>query len=133
MVRNEFVSRFNTLYLGDSLLRSVEFKIPEAECRLTFGAGMVLKAGGGSIFEPEATFAPALLRLQGVRSVIWDEKTYQFNSTVVDFGAEVSGEGEYIEFYFTLTGGSDPDAFMVTVKFIAKAFEFGPAQGDSGC
>ncbi|WP_338873172.1 hypothetical protein [Myxococcus stipitatus] len=66
MVRTEFVSRFNDLYLGDSLLQSVEFKIPEAECRLTFSAGKVLKAGGGSIFEAEARFAPALLRLQGV-------------------------------------------------------------------
>ncbi|QSQ17732.1 hypothetical protein [Myxococcus landrumensis] len=131
MDRNEIVSCFNTLYLGDSLLQRVEFRIPEAECRLTFNAGKVLKAGGGSIFEPEARFAPALLSLHGVRSVIWDEKTYQFNSTVVDFGAALSGDGEHIEFHFALSGGTDPDAFLVKLTFIAKAFEFGPAAGCS--
>ncbi|WP_257450598.1 hypothetical protein [Archangium lipolyticum] len=129
MERTKIISRFNTLYLGDSLLQQVELKIGEAECLLKFNAGKVLRAEGASIFDAEARFAPALLRLQGVRSITCEGGRYQLNSTVVDFGAVASADREYIEFYLDLTGGTDPDAFMVKVKFEAKAFEFGPAEG----
>jgi hypothetical protein len=126
MDRTEIVTRFNRLYLGDSLLQQVELKIGEAECRLTFNAGKVLKAEGGSIFEPEAKFAPAVLRLQGVRSISCEGGRYQLNSTVLDFGATPSEDRVHIDFYFDLTGGTDPDAFMVKVKFEARGFDFGP-------
>lgn len=127
MDRAEIVSRFNRLYLGDSLLQRVEVKIGEAECRLTFNSGNVLKAEGASIFDPEAKFAPAMLRLRGLRSISGEGATrYQLNSTVVDFGAATGRNPDYIEFYLVLTGGTDPDAFMAKVTFEAKDFDFGP-------
>jgi len=128
MDRTEIVREFNRLYLGDSLLQQVVLDIMEATCRLKFNAGKVLKAERASIFEPEAKFEPASLRFQGVRSLSCAGGPYQLNSTVVDFGAAPSGDRDYIEFYFDLTGGTDPEAFMVQVKILAKYFEFGPVE-----
>ncbi len=129
MDRTEMMTGFNRLYLGDSLLQQVELKIVDAECRLRFNAGMVLKAKEASIFEPEAKYAPAVLRLEGVRSITFEGGRYQLNSTVVDFGAVPGTDCDHIEFYFDLTGGVDPDAFLVRLKFEAKAFAFGPVEG----
>lgn len=128
MDRTEIVREFNRLYLGDSLLQQVVLDISEATCWLRFNAGKVLRVEGASIFEPEAKFEPALLRFQGVRSLCCEGGPYQLNSSVVDFGAASSGNGDYIEFYFDLTGGTDPEAFMVKVKVLAKEFEFGPVE-----
>lgn len=129
MDRTDLVREFNRLYLGDSLLQQVVLDIGEAKCQLRFNAGKVLKAEGASIFEPEAKFEPALLRFRGVRSLYCEGGPYQLNSTVVDFGAAPSGDGDYIEFYFDLTGGTDPEAFMVKLKVLAKYFEFVPVEG----
>jgi hypothetical protein len=120
---------FNRLYLGDSLLQQVVLDIGEAKCQLKFNAGKVLKAEGASIFEPEAKFEPAFLRFRGVRSLCCEGGPYQLNSTVVDFGAAPSEDSDCIEFYFDLTGGTDPEAFMVKVKVLAKYFEFAPVEG----
>ncbi len=125
MERNETVSLFNRLYLGDSLLQKVELVTGEAEARLIFNAGKRLKTQGGSIFEPEAAFAPAVLLLQGVRSISCEGSSYQLNSTVVGFGAGPCDDDPYIDFWFELTGGTDPEAFMVKMKVVAKGFTFG--------
>lgn len=125
MERAAIIKRFNTLLsLADSLLGVLELRTGEAECRLKFDFARVLRAEGASIFDPEAVYKPASLRLFGVRSIVFSG-TYQLNSTVVDFGAEPSDEDDFIEFYFDLTGGSDPDAFLVRLKILAKEFEFG--------
>ncbi|WP_224241737.1 hypothetical protein [Hyalangium gracile] len=129
MDRTQIVTNFNALYLGDSLLQQVELKIGDAECRLKFNSGKVLEAEGASIFEPKEMFAPAVLRLQGIRSITCEGGRYQLNSTVVDFGAVISKEHEYIDFYFELSGGTNPDAFLVKLKFEAMSFDFGPEQG----
>jgi hypothetical protein len=51
---------------------------------------------------------------------------YQLNSTVVGFGAsEAANAQQYVEFSFDLTGGHDPEAFLVKVRIVAKDFEFG--------
>jgi len=52
----EVVSRFNRLYLGDSLLLKVELNTGGSECKLTFNAGSVLRAEDTNTFEPEARF-----------------------------------------------------------------------------
>jgi hypothetical protein len=124
----EVISRFEAIYLGDSLLEVIELRTADAECRLTFNAGKVLKADGSSIFEPEATFEPACLALLGVRSLHCEGGPYQLNATVVGFGAEPGSVPGFIEFYLDLTGGIDPAAFMVRMTFLATHFEFGPAK-----
>jgi hypothetical protein len=121
------VSRFNSLYIGDSLLERLELNTQGAECHFRFTMAKVLAAEGASIFEPLAKYEPGWLRLSGVRSISFDQG-YQLNSTVVDFGAVDHGDGEYIEFYFDLTGGTDPDAFLVRLTILAKDFELGPDQ-----
>jgi hypothetical protein len=111
------ISRFNILYIGDSLLERLELNTQEAACHLRFSMARVLEAEGASIFEPRARYEPAWLRLSGVRSIRFD-RGYQLNSTVVDFGAIDHGDGEYIEFYFELTGGVDPAAFLVKMTIL---------------
>jgi hypothetical protein len=125
MERAEIITRFNTLVsLGDALLQVVELRTGEAECRVKFDFARKLKAEGASIFDPEENFEPASLCLRGVQSIVCDG-TYQLNSTVVDFGAAPSGDREFIEFYFELSGGTDPDAFLVKVKILATDFQLG--------
>lgn len=128
MDRSKIAREFNRLYLGDSLLQQIVLDIGEAKCQLKFNAGKVLESEGASIFEPEARFEPALLRFQGVHSLCCEGGPYQLNSTVVDFGAAPRGDSDYTEFYFDLTGGADPDAFLIKMKVLAKYFEFGDAE-----
>lgn len=125
--RAEVIERFNRLSLADSMLEVIEIRTGKAECRMKFESGGVLRSEGASIFDPkafEAVYEPALLRFLDVRSMVCGG-AYQLNSTVVDYGAEPSVNREYIEFYFDLTGGSDPEAFLVRLKFLAKDFELG--------
>lgn len=125
MDRARLASTFNELYLGDSLLEAIELKTAQAECRLRFNAGKILKGNGASIFDPKARFEPALLCLHGVRSIACGG-VYQLNSTVVDFGAAATADGQYVDFYFDLTGGTDPDAYLVRINIVARSFDFGP-------
>ncbi len=125
MNRPEILRRFNTLYLGDSVLQQVILETGGAQCLLRFNVGKVLKGEGASIFDPEAGFEPALLRLHDVKSVEFRGGAYQLNSTVVDFGASPSEDSDYIEFAFELTGGIDPKSFMVEFRVIARNFEIG--------
>ena len=111
----------------------MELSIEGGMCRLLFDRGSILKSEGASIFDPEARFAPALLTLSGLRSISCEgAKAYQLNCCVVGFRAAVSNESDYIEFAFDLTGGIDPDSFMVKVTFVAKNFEFGPFSNEQG-
>jgi len=83
-----------------------------------------LQAEDGNIFEPAERFAPARLRLLGLTAISCDGGGYHLNATVVDFGVEL-GANEFLMFYFDLTGGWDPDAFVVRLRFTAKDFSFG--------
>jgi len=125
MTTAEIARRFNLIYIGDSLLELLELRTGEAECHLRFNMAKVLEAEGANIFEPRAKYEPAWLRFLGVRSISFD-RSYQLNSTVVDFGAIDHGDGAHLEFYFDLTGGVDPDAFLVKVRILAKDFDLGP-------
>ena len=127
MDRLGIVREFNRPYLGDSLLQQVVLNTGAASCGLTFDGVRRLKAEGASIFDPEATFTPALLRFRGVRSIDRDGAAYQLNSTVIGFGAAPVGDGDLIEFHFVLTGGHDPEAFMVRLNISVVGFDFGPA------
>ena len=118
--------RFNSLVaLDDSLLQVVELKTGLAECRLVFDFARLLKAEGSSVFDPEAVYRPACLALFGVRSISFDGMLYQLNSTVVGHGAAPASVKGFVEFYFDLTGGTDPDAFMARMKIVARDFTFG--------
>lgn len=119
------MSRFNRLYLGDSLLQRILVDTAEARCLMRFSSGKVLKGDGSSIFDPEARFEPAQLVVSGVRSIGFDGGLYQLNATVVDFGAVLANVTGYVELFFDLTGGSDPSAFMVRMKIVARDFRFG--------
>lgn len=121
------VANFELVYIGDSLLKVLEIQTGGATCRLRFDAGMVLSPGSMDIFQPEEKFAPAFLNIFGVRSLTFDG-SYQLNSTVVGFGAEALAGGEYVEFYFVLTGGTDPDAFMVKLRIVGRSFTFGSGE-----
>lgn len=123
-VASDTLARFNCLYLGDSVLQKVVIDVAAGECVLEFHAGKVLHAENENIFEPVEKFAPARLRLLELTAISCDGGGYQLNSTVVDFGAEL-GANESLVFYFDLTGGWDPDAFVVRLKFVAKNFSFG--------
>ena len=107
------------------MLQQFVMETAEAQCRLRFNSGKVLKSEGTSIFDPETKFEPALLHLHAVKSICWEPTSYQLNSTVVDFGAVPSTDNGYIEFYFDLTGGTDPESFLVRVKVLARDFAFG--------
>ena len=50
---------------------------------------------------------------------------FQLNATIIECDATPLPDGEHVEFAFTLTGGSDPDAFVVTLRIIGKEFSFG--------
>jgi hypothetical protein len=121
--RDEIVNRFNTLYLGDSLLQEISVETGSAQCRLRFSAGSVLKKGG-TIFDPELRFEPALLRLHAVKSIQCEGGPYRLNSTVVDFGAAPTDHDDLIEFSFDMTGGTDPESFLVKVTIRAEDFDF---------
>jgi len=123
----EIATRFNRrLSLGDALLQVLELRTGAAQCRLKFESGRLLKDEEVSWpSEPEARFEPASLCFHGVRSIDFDG-SYQLNSTVIDFGATSNGSSEYVEFYFDLTGGRDPECFIVKLKIVAKSFEYGP-------
>ena len=119
-------TRFNSLIaLGDSLLQVVELKTGLAECRLVFDFASLLKADGASVFDPETVYQPACLAFFGVRSVSFEGMVYQLNSTVVGHGAAPASVNGFVEFYFDLTGGTDPDAFMARMKIVARDFSFG--------
>jgi hypothetical protein len=113
--------------LDDSLLQLVELRTGGAECRLTFDFGRLLNVDASNIFDSEAVHRPACLTLFGVRSVSCEGASYQLNSTVVGYGARAVGAEGFFEFYFDLTGGTDPDAFMVKLVITARDFGFGPA------
>ncbi len=107
------------------MLQRIELHTGGAECNLTFEFGRLLKEGG-SIFDPEAKFSPAVLHLKDVLSIGFDGVTaYQLNSTVVNHDAIASSREGYIEYSFELTGGTDPRAFMAKLTFLAKDFVFG--------
>jgi hypothetical protein len=126
METSDIVARFDCIYLGDSLLEELTFRTAEAQCSLRFHAGSLLAGPEASIFEPVARYKPALLRLDGVRSVQFEgAPAYQLNATVVDFGARPVEDG-HVEYHFDLTGGADPDAFLVKLKIVARDFAFGP-------
>jgi hypothetical protein len=124
--RLEVIERFNLLSLGDALLQRIEIDTARAECRLKLSFGGVLEAPGASRFEPAEQFAPASLRISGVRSISCGNSPYQLNSTVVDYGAEPARDPELVQLYFDLTGGEDPEAFMIRVQVVARGFDFGP-------
>jgi hypothetical protein len=129
MDQQDIVNRFNSLVaLDDSLLQTVRLQTGKAECGLEFDFARLLAGEGANIFSPEAVYRPALLTFHGIRSIYCEGATYQLNSTVVGFGAELSTIDGYCEFYFELTGGTDPDAFMAKVKIIAKDYSFGPSE-----
>ena len=71
MPAEEIQTRFNALVaLDDSLLQAVELKTELAECRLVFDFARLLKAEGGSVFDPRQSIdPPALLSLESVRSL----------------------------------------------------------------
>ncbi len=118
----EISNQFNTfLCLDDSLLEVLELRTGDAECSLRFEFASILKAPGGSPYEPRVKFEPALVSFRGVRSLTFGGE-YQLNSTVVGCRAEPVGDGEHINFYFELTGGTDPDAFLVSVTITATSF-----------
>jgi hypothetical protein len=121
----DVVGRFGQLYLGDSLLLQLVLDTTASECRLTFNLGKVLRPGSSDIFDPERTFRPAILVLRDVKSVHFADGPYQLNSTVVDFEATAAGDGR-IDFKFVMTGGTDNDSFMATLKVVATDFGFGP-------
>ena len=125
MTPNAVVERFKKLSLGDSMIQVIELRTGEARCHIQLDTGSVLSSEHASIFESEAEFAPALLALEGVRSTSWEGGVYQLNSTVVDFGAAISDIEGYVDFYFDLTGGTDPDSFLVKLRIVAKSFAFG--------
>jgi hypothetical protein len=126
MSPSDVAKRFNGLYLGDAMLQHVELRIASSECLLTLDRGMVLEPGG-TIFAPKASFAPAVLSFNGVRTISCEGGQYQLHSTVVDFGAEASAAEGYVAFSLHLTGGTDADAFMIKVRIEAADFTLGDA------
>lgn len=120
---SESLEAFAKIYIGDSMMQVVELRTADAICRLTFHAGSVLPHAGASIFEPVARYTPAIMTIGDVWEVSFEGR-YQLNATVVDFDAVPTPDGERIEYTFTLTGGSDPDAFMVKMKVVGGGFSF---------
>lgn len=127
MSLSETVTRFNMLYLGDSLLEQMVFDVGKAECKMRFNSASVLKKEQGDIFDPEVRFEPAELTLVGVLSVSFVDGPYQLNSTVVGFGASTAADGTHVQFTFQLTGGFDAASFMATICFVADGFTLGSA------
>lgn len=119
----ETSTQFNTFVcLDDSLLQVFELRTGDAACILRFEFATILKAPGGSPYDPRVRFEPARLSFRGVRSVMFGGE-YQLNSTVVGCRAEPTGDGEHVTFLFDLTGGTDPEAFLVTVTITASSFD----------
>lgn len=126
-------SRFNRCVgLGDSLLRSINLQTGAASCRFTFEYAVLLKDDeNASYFDPVAVYKPACLEFSDVHSLSFGAAEYQLNSTVVAQGARDSRVSGLIEFYFDLTGGADPDAFMARLSIVARDFSFGPCDPES--
>lgn len=119
----ETSKRFNTLvHLDDSLLQLIELKTGDAECSLKFGVARILKVPGGSPYDPRLMFKPGRLSFRGVRSITFGGE-YQLNSTVVGCRAEPAGDGEHVIFSLDLTGGTDAEAFFVTLTISAVNFD----------
>ncbi|MCH9687405.1 MAG: hypothetical protein K0V04_38580 [Deltaproteobacteria bacterium] len=119
----EISTQFNTFVcLDDSLLQLLELKTGDAECSLKFQFANILKAPGGSPYDPRVKFEPARISFRGVRSMMLGGE-YQLNSNVVGCRAEPTGDGEHVDFSFDLTGGTDPEAFLVTVTITAATFD----------
>lgn len=127
----EISNQFNTFVsLDDSLLQLLELRTGEAECALKLEFASILKAPGGSPYDPHVKFEPARVLLRGVRSIVFDGE-YQLNSTVVGCRAEPAGDGDHVTFSFDLTGGTDADAFLVTLTITAESFDVSAWDGQT--
>lgn len=115
------IQDFQRLYLHDSMIRSFEVLPAEAQCRLQLDSAALLPRKGGDKFNPLARYTPALLVLEGVREITFDGR-YQLNATLVDIEAVALEDGENVEFRFDLTGGHDPEAYLVKLRIVGKCF-----------
>jgi len=118
------VAKFNAVAdFDDSQLESIELKIGLAECQLSFGQARLVDPSGSS---PSVVYKNARLKFFNVESVVIDGSIYRLNSTVVGYGAVPANRQDLIEYYFDLTGGREPETFLVRLRIFAQDFAFGP-------
>lgn len=66
----EVSTQFNAfVFIDDALLQLLELKTGDAECSLKFSVARILKAPGGSPYDPRLMFEPGRLSFRGVRSI----------------------------------------------------------------
>ena len=115
---DETLTRFHSIHIADALIQEIAIENGQARCRFELSRAAILDSPGADRYAPKVRFSPATLEFTGVRAISFSEQ-YQLNATIVDFGAVVHSDGEHLEFWFELTGGTDPDAFMASIKIWA--------------
>lgn len=118
----------NLICIDDSFIERIVFDLIEQKCQLRLEYASVLKDGPDpDPFDPEVLYQPALLTLEGMRSISCPEGAYHLNQTVIDFKVEPVKGSDLLRFSFTMTGGTsridDPtNTFIRSLVMVAKDF-----------
>jgi hypothetical protein len=124
--KKDVLKRFKRIYLGDSLIKRIEFDIEHRQCLFLLNAALELKdEPNPSIFDPARRFKPASLVFSGVRSIVCPEGEFFLNSTIIDFEVAPDENSELVRFYLRMTGGFDNESFMRSLVVKARDFYLG--------
>ncbi len=115
------LDRFRRVYIGDSVVKHIEFDLESFQCNLLLDAASLLKdVEVPSIFDPEQRYSPACLAFKSVKRLSWPEGDYYFNNTIVEFSA--APYKDLVEFKLVLTGGLTNESFMRSFVILAEDF-----------
>jgi hypothetical protein len=122
----DVVSRFEKVYIGDSLIERIELNLVTAVCKVLLSEASLLREVT-DIFNPAQRFEPACLRFEGVQSITCAEGEFYLNNTVVDFDASAVNDAQ-VKFKLEMTGGRENETFMRSLVLIARDFALGAAE-----
>ncbi len=109
--------------MHDGIPQKIELDISDRECTRELDRALRLKSDLADPFDPEERIEPALLTLEGVRSIGFEGADYFLNLTVVEATATVNQHEGLFSFRFDCTGGYDNETFLRTLIIVAKDFD----------
>lgn len=122
----DVVSRFEKVYIGDSLIERIELNLVTAVCRVFLNGASLLREVT-DVFNPAQRFEPACLSFQGTQSVTCAEGEFYLNNTVVDFDASAIDDA-LVRFKLEMTGGLTNETFMRSLVLVARDFSLGAVE-----
>lgn len=124
----DVVVRFSRYYFGDQMLTRLEIDPVNRQVSLYLTGALLLKPGAeSSIYDPERSFEPAVVRFTECEEVIVSHGSFAMNTTIVGFSAEALPNGR-TQFRFALTGGWNNQTFWRELTFMALEFSVDPGR-----